>query len=55
MNSRKAQIGTYRSRRRSEQECHSLSARDTIEDFAVTKSERPADFAWGRGRPDQAI
>jgi 2'-hydroxyisoflavone reductase len=26
------------------------TARDTIEDFANTKAERPADFAWGSGR-----
>ena len=26
------------------------TARDTIADFAATKSERPADFAWGVGR-----
>jgi 2'-hydroxyisoflavone reductase len=33
-------------------QCRPLAdtARDTIEDFVKTKTERPADFAWGSGR-----
>ncbi len=27
-----------------------ITARDTINDFAKTTAERPADFAWGKGR-----